>query len=306
MGRRRNRGRNVNGVLLLDKPLGMTSNAALQKVKYIYKAAKAGHTGSLDPLATGLLPICFGEATKFTTYLLDANKRYQVKVRLGVTTTTADAEGEVLETHPTDSVTEAGLHEVLEGFVGEIQQLPPMYSAVKHQGERLYKLARQGVEVERQPRTIRIFELKLTAFSGSEFEMDVTCSKGTYIRTLAEDIGNELGCGAHVIGLHRTEVGPYSTEGMISLDNLEAAAEADKYSTDALLKPVDSALLDWPEVCLSDDAAYYLKLGQAVQVPKAPTSGWVRLYSKDGLFLGVGFIQEDGKVAPKRLLKSEH
>ena len=212
MGRRRNRGRNISGVLLLDKPEGLTSNKALQEVKFLIKAAKAGHTGSLDPLATGLLPICFGEATKMSAFLLDADKRYQVTVKLGETTTTADAEGEVVETHDPSGVTEEQIRATLREFLGEQQQLPPMYSAVKHKGERLYKLARQGVVVERETRTIHIHSLTLLDMAMPEFVMDVHCSKGTYVRTLAEDIGKRLGCGAHVNGLKRTRVGPYDDQ----------------------------------------------------------------------------------------------
>ncbi len=304
MGRRRNRGRDVDGILLLNKPLGISSNDALQKVKYLYKAAKAGHTGSLDPLATGLLPLCFGEGTKVSAFLLDADKRYTVRIRLGETTATADAEGDVVERRPTDGITEEKLREVVEGFLGEIQQLPPMYSAVKHEGERLYKLARRGIEVERKLRTITIYELKLTSFELPEFELDVHCSKGTYIRTLAEDIGEELSCGAHVIGLHRTAVGPFDGEEMVSIDDLNASLEVDRYSLDSFLKPIDCGLTDLPGVNLSDDAAYYLRLGQAVVVPKAPTNGRVRLYAPNDIFIGVGFIQDDGKVAPKRLMSA--
>ncbi|OQX45033.1 MAG: tRNA pseudouridine(55) synthase TruB, partial [Candidatus Sedimenticola endophacoides] len=206
---RRPRGRDVQGILLLDKPLGVTSNKALQRVKQIFFARKAGHTGSLDPEAGGLLPICFGGATKVSAYLLDADKRYWVRVRLGETTTTADAEGELLRTRPVEGVTEALLGDALARFRGEIQQIPPMYSALKHQGERLYKLAREGVEVERKPRTITIYELKLLAWESPHLELEVRCSKGTYIRTLAEDIGEVLGCGAHVAALRRTGLGPY-------------------------------------------------------------------------------------------------
>ena len=304
MGRRRNRGRDVDGILLLDKPLGISSNDALQKVKYLYKAAKAGHTGSLDPLATGLLPLCFGEGTKISAFLLDADKRYTVRVRLGETTATADAEGEVVERRPTNGITEKQLSEVVESFLGEIQQLPPMYSAVKHEGERLYKLARRGIEVERKLRTVTLYDLQLTAFDLPEFELDVHCSKGTYIRTLAEDIGEALDCGAHVVGLHRTAVGPFDGEKMVTMDDLQASLEKDRYSLDAFLKPIDSGLADLPEVRLSDDAAYYLRLGQAVVVPKAPTAGRVRIYAPDESFIGVGFIQDDGKVAPKRLMST--
>ena len=304
MGRRRNRGRNVNGILLLDKPFGISSNDALQRVKYLYKAAKAGHTGSLDPLATGLLPLCFGEGTKISAFLLDADKRYRVRVRLGETTATADAEGEVVERRSTDAITEEKVHEAVESFLGEIQQLPPMYSAVKHEGERLYKLARRGLEVERKPRTITIYELHVTAFDLPEFELEVHCSKGTYIRTLAEDIGEQLGCGAHVVGLCRTAVGPFNDEDMVTIEDLQASLERDRYSLDAFLKPIDCGLTNWPDVKLSDDTAYYLRLGQAVMVPKAPTRGWVRLYAPDDSFIGVGYIQDDGKVAPRRLMSS--
>ncbi|HEC17170.1 MAG TPA: tRNA pseudouridine(55) synthase TruB [Sedimenticola sp.] len=302
MGRQRQRGRNVQGILLLDKPLGITSNAALQQVKRIFHARKAGHTGSLDPLADGLLPICFGSATKISAYLLDADKRYRVRVRLGVTTTTADAEGEVLRTCPTEGVTEQAIRSVLSTFVGEIQQLPPMYSALKHKGERLYKLARQGIEVEREPRLVTIHALELLCCDLPEFELDVHCSKGTYVRTLAEDIGEALGCGAHVSALRRTGVGPFGTEGIVSMETIEARAEEGPEALDQLLLPVESALADWPAVRLSGDAAYYLRMGQPVLVPKAPTEGWVRLYAGEGRFIGVGQIQDDGKVAPKRLM----
>lgn len=306
MGRRRKHGRDIDGILLLDKPRALTSNGALQQVKRLYKAAKAGHTGSLDPLATGLLPVCLGGATKFSTYLLDADKRYRVRVRLGVTTTTADAEGDVLETAPTDGVDETLLRSALGRFLGPIEQLPPMYSAVKHQGERLYKLARQGIEVERQPREVTILSLDLLDMALPEFEMDVHCSKGTYVRTLAEDIGAVLGCGGHVIGLRRTGVGPY-TEGAIrfvTLDEIQAMADADdgQDALDALLLPLESALGHWPAVRLSEDAAFYLRQGQAVLVPQAPTEGLIRLYDPSEKFIGVGFILDDGKVQPKRLL----
>ncbi|MES9834061.1 MAG: tRNA pseudouridine(55) synthase TruB [Candidatus Thiodiazotropha sp. DIVDIV] len=307
MGRRRNRGRNINGVLLLDKPEGMTSNKALQEVKFLYKAAKAGHTGSLDPLATGLLPICFGEATKLSAFLLDADKRYLVRVKLGETTTTADAEGEIIETADPSGVTEAALIETMAEFLGEQQQLPPMYSAIKHKGERLYKLARQGIEVEREPRTIHIHGLDLLSFDLPEFEMDVRCSKGTYVRTLAEDIGKRLGCGAYVTGLRRTGVGPYDDQSMLTLEQIqEAFAERQFPEMDEWMLPLESALAEWPEVALSADAAFYMKQGQPILVPNAPTSGWVRLYANETDFLGVGQILEDGRVAPKRLMQASN
>ncbi|MCG7983000.1 MAG: tRNA pseudouridine(55) synthase TruB [Candidatus Thiodiazotropha lotti] len=305
MGRRRNRGRNINGVLLLDKPQGMTSNKALQEVKFLYKAAKAGHTGSLDPLATGLLPICFGEATKLSAFLLDADKRYLVKVKLGETTTTADAEGDVVETSDPSGVTEAALRETMAEFLGEQQQLPPMYSAIKHNGERLYKLARQGIEVEREPRTIHIHGIDLLSFDLPEFEMDVRCSKGTYVRTLAEDIGKRLGCGAYVSGLRRTGVGPYDDQSMLTLEQVQEAFGEKRFAEmDEWMLPLESALADWPEVALSADAAFYMKQGQPILVPNAPTSGWVRLYANKTDFIGVGQILDDGRVAPKRLMQA--
>jgi tRNA pseudouridine55 synthase len=306
MGRSRRQGRNVTGILLLDKPLGMTSNEALQRVKRLYQAAKAGHTGTLDPLATGLLPLCLGAATKFSTFLLDADKRYRVRVRLGIVTTTADAEGEIVGTAPVDQVLEQDLRIALAGFQGRIAQLPPMYSAVKHQGERLYKLARRGVEVERAPRIVNIFQIELRRFEPPEFEIDVHCSKGTYVRSLAADLGEALGCGGHVIGLRRTGVGPYveSESRFVPLDEVEQYARG-KNGLEALyslLLPLDSALGHWPPVRLSEDAAFYLRQGQAVLVPRAPTQGLVRLYDPSERFLGVGYILDDGKVQPKRLL----
>jgi len=305
-GKRRNPGRDVTGILLLDKPLGLTSNDALQRIKRLYRAAKAGHTGSLDPLATGLLPVCLGAATKFSAFLLDADKRYRVRVRLGVTTTTADAEGEVMETKPVVGVDEARVRAVLEQFLGLIDQLPPMYSAIKQGGERLYKLARQGVEVERATRPIHIFSLDLLACEWPEIELDVHCSKGTYVRTLAEDIGRELGCGGHVSRLRRTGVGPYAENVVefITLDQVRDLADQEGAAArlDALLLPLDSALGHWPAVRLSADAAFYLQQGQAVLVPQAPTEGLVRLYDVSKHFLGVGEIQDDGKVQPKRLV----
>lgn len=305
MGRRRNAGRNVTGILLLDKPPGLTSNAALQRVKHLYRAAKAGHTGSLDPLATGLLPVCLGASTKFSSFLLDADKRYRVRVLLGVSTTTADAEGEIVATAPVDGIDEARVGRVLESYLGTIDQLPPMYSAVKHAGERLYKLARKGIEVERTPRQIQIFELRLLAFEPPEIELDVHCSKGTYVRTLAEDIGRDLGCGGHVSRLRRTGVGPFAEPdaAFVALDSLEAlAADEGPDALDALLLPLDSALGHWPRVRLSADAAFYLRQGQAVLVPQAPTEGLVRLYDPSEHFLGVGSILDDGKVQPRRLI----
>lgn len=302
MGRRRKSGRNVRGILLLDKPLGITSNKALQEVKHIFKAQKAGHTGSLDPLADGLLPICFGAATKVSAFLLDADKRYQVRIKLGVTTTTADAEGEMLETRPVDGISESDIQNVLTEFAGEIEQIPPMYSALKHNGERLYKLARDGIEVEREPRQVTIHQITMRGYSEPEFELDVHCSKGTYIRTLAEDIGNKLGCGAHVTALRRTGVGPYGADNLVDMEQIRQLAAEGFSALDGLLLPVDSALAGWPEVKLSPDATFYLQQGQPVLVPNAPTDGMVRIYDANGAFMGAGEILDDGRVAPRRMM----
>jgi len=295
----------VNGILLLDKPLGITSNDALQKVKHLFFAQKAGHTGSLDPLADGMLPICFGIATRLSAFLLDSDKHYWVRVKLGQTTATGDAEGEILERRPTDGIGREQIEAVLPRFTGTISQLPPMYSALKHKGQRLYKLAREGIEVEREPREITIHSLELVEVEGDELELQVHCSKGTYVRTLAEDIGKALGCGAHVIGLRRTGVGPYTGMDMVSMEQVEQAALEGNEALDALLLPVDTALSDWPAVQLNADSSYYLKMGQPVVVPKAPTEGWVRLYEEPDRFIGVGVVQDDGKVAPKRLLSGK-
>ncbi|MEE9422721.1 MAG: tRNA pseudouridine(55) synthase TruB [Gammaproteobacteria bacterium] len=303
MARRRVKGRPVNGILLLDKPSGITSNQALQAVKQLYFARKAGHTGSLDPLASGLLPICMGEATKVSGFLLDANKRYQVQCKLGERTATGDAEGDVLETRPLGNQSTTDLEAILDQFRGPIQQIPPMYSALKHQGQRLYTLARQGIEVERKPRDIMIHELTLLHYEADRLDIGIHCTKGTYVRTLVEDIGEILGCGAHVTELRRTAVGPYEADQMVSMDTLREVHSEDRQAMDKLLLPVESALMQWPDVTLTNSAAYYLQQGQPVLVPHAPTSGWVRLYQHEHHFLGMGEILDDGRVAPKRLLK---
>lgn len=296
---RRKRGRNVNGIVILDKPLGMSSNAALQEVKKLYFARKAGHTGSLDPLATGILPICFGEATKISSFLFDAPKRYTAMVKLGETTTTGDLEGDIVETRPVEAFDEARIKSVLAGFNGEIEQIPPMFSALKHQGQPLYKLAREGIEIERQPRKVTIYELNLLGMSANSIEIDVKCSRGTYIRTLAEDIGAELGCGAHLQALRRTGLGPYAQSDMVSVDTLRQQDAEHKLAES--LTAIDTALVGFPEVQLSENVAYYLKQGQPVVISGAPTAGLVRLYEDSG-FLGIGKILDDGRVAPKRLM----
>jgi len=304
MARRRKRGRPINGIILLDKPQGLSSNHALQRVKGIYFAQKAGHTGSLDPLATGMLPICFGEATKLSGYLLDADKRYRFICQLGVTTTTGDAEGEVLEQSEVPELSVSQIENILESFTGTIEQVPPMYSALKHEGERLYNLARQGIEVERKARAVQIYELSLIGITGDLLEIEVSCSKGTYVRTLAEDIGKELGCGAHVTVLRRLAAGVFQdSDKMITLDELQKIRDENMDGLDELLLPMDTALMHWPAVQLNSDMAYYIQQGQALQVPQAPTQGLVRLYDRDKeKFLGVGHILSDGRVAPKRLI----
>ena len=295
----------VNGILVLDKPLEMSSNRALQKAKYLYRAKKAGHTGSLDPLATGVLPLCFGEATKFSQFLLDANKKYRADIKFGVTTTTGDAEGDVVETRSTENLDKTGLLEAMERFRGSVEQIPSMYSAIKVDGKPLYKLARQGIEIERKSRTIEIFELDLVDLVGDTATVDVHCSKGTYIRTLAEDIGKVLGCGAHITGLQRTESGPFNLDQSVTIAELEDCLEkhGEQGLDDLLLSPAE-ALPDWPRVDLTEISASYLRQGQPVQIAKAPTSGWVRIFSEsqDSGFIGVGEIMEDGRIAPRRLV----
>jgi len=294
--------RPVSGVLLLDKPVGWTSNAALQAVKRLYQAQKAGHTGSLDPLASGLLPICLGEATKLSGLLLNADKAYRFTCRLGVTTTTGDAEGEILATRPVGLLNQEQVEAALRRFTGVIQQTPPMYSAVKRDGQPLYKLARQGIEVERAPREVTIHELRRLRLDGAELECELRCSKGTYVRTLAADLGEVLGCGAHVVALRRTVVEPYDAARMVTLDALRERAERGLAALDAVLLPPDTALPDWPVVRVRGDAAFYLRQGQPVLARGDPTQGWVRLYEGEERFLGIGEILDDGRVAPRRLL----
>lgn len=300
--RKKVKGRNVRGVLLLDKPPGLTSNDTLQKVKSLYRAGKAGHTGSLDKSASGLLPLCFGEATKFSGFLLNADKQYCTVFQLGIQTSTGDAEGEVLFRGETGAVTRKRVEQALSRFHGAIMQVPPMFSALKHKGQRLYKLAHQGLVVEREPREITVYGIDLLDYRDDELELEIRCSKGTYIRTLAEDIGKELGCGAHVKALRRTGVGPYSDENLLTLPELESLAETGLPALDAQLLGTDSVLQDAPGIHLVDTVAYYLCQGQPVLVPGAPTRGILRVYAEDGRFLGVGEVLADGRVAPKRLV----
>jgi len=308
---KRRTGRDVHGILLLDKPVGISSNAALQRVKRLFHARKAGHTGSLDNLATGLLPLCLGEATKLSGFLLEADKYYQAECRLGVTTTTGDADGEVLLTRPLANIDRKRIDQVIKSFIGPIQQMPPMYSAIKHQGQALYKLARQGKVVERQPRSIMIYELTVLDFVNNCISLDVHCSKGTYIRTLAEDIGEALGCGAHLSALRRIGVGDYRE--MLDFETLERDAVQGFDVLDQLLIPMHTALRDWPTVRLESDLAYYVRQGQPVQVSKAPANGWVKLFvinphsteTSSDQFIGIGQVLDDGRVAPRRLINDK-
>lgn len=291
--------RAVSGVVLLDKPRGITSHSALQKVKRLFQAAKAGHTGTLDPLATGLLPVCLGEATKFSQGLLDADKAYQAVVKLGTTTSTGDAEGEITS-RQTVAVSRAQIEEALQGFIGNISQTPPMYSALKHQGKPLYALAREGKSVERESRQIRIASLELDAFAGEdEFTVTVCCSKGTYIRVLAEDIGKTLDCGAHLLALRRTGVGPFSLEHALTLEQLEAMSLDER---DARLLPVDSLLRGFPEIYLDESASGCFLRGHEVAKENVPVTGIARIYDIKQRFIGIGEITQDGRVRPKRLL----
>jgi len=303
---RRRHGRPVDGILVLDKPLGLSSNQALQMAKRLYSAAKAGHTGSLDPLATGVLPLCFGEATKFSQYLLDADKAYQSTFVLGSVTDTGDAEGKVLEQRDASAIGEADVAAALENFRGEIEQVPPMFSAIKQDGQPLYKLARQGKEVERKSRRVVIKQLELRDFrAGSNPEVDVylECSKGTYVRSIAVDLGEALGCGAFVSALRRTRAGPFSIEHSVTLNTLEALKGNDELrQMDDLLMPADTALQGMPLVELSESSGFYMRQGQPVMVPNAPCGGMVRVALETGEFLGVGEILDDGRVAPRRLV----
>ena len=290
--------RRLDGVLLLDKPAGMTSNAALQKAKWLLAAAKAGHTGTLDPMASGLLPLCFGEATKFAGELLHADKGYSAAVRLGVRTETADAEGAVLETRPV-AVTREQLDAVLARFRGKISQLPPMHSALKHEGRPLYEYARKGVEIARAPREVEIFSLNLREYGGDRFSFDVECSKGTYVRTLAQDIGEALGCGGHLIALRRFRIGNLRLEDAVTLEALEGLPPA---SRAALLQPADALLADLPRLELDEAMALRFSHGQAVRTRERSSAERWRVYAADGRFLGLGRFGPDERIAPARLV----
>jgi len=290
--------RAVNGVLLLDKPFGFSSNQALQKVKWLYQAQKAGHTGTLDPLATGVLPICLGEATKFAQYLTDENKTYVATVKFGVSTTTGDKEGDVVR-QVDCHITRADIEAVLPQFMGVITQVPPMYSALKVNGKPLYEYARDGVELARAPRQVTIHALRVLDCIDNSAEIEVCCSKGTYIRTLGEDIGNVLQAGAHLTALRRTATATYQLAHTVTIEALEQMTTEQR---DALLLPVDTAITVLPKILLQEDAAYYFKQGNPVWVSGSIPAGELRIYSEAGLFLGLGLQQRDGRIAPKRVV----
>ncbi len=294
---RRMPSRQLDGVLLLDKPLGVSSNTALQMARRLFNAAKAGHTGTLDPLATGLLPLCFGEATKFAGELLDADKAYRATLRLGITTSTADAEGEILITREV-GVSEAQLCEVLERFRGEQDQLPPMYSALKRDGKPLYEYARLGIELERQPRRICIHRVALVSFNGLDALIDVDCSKGTYIRTLAADIGEALGCGAHLQALRRTRVADLQVADTVTIDHLKVLSQPEQ---DALLLPMDTLIANLSCAELNEEESLRMRQGQAI--PWLGNAGErLRMFSSSHRFLGIGTLTTDGLLQAQRLV----
>lgn len=289
----------VHGVLLLDKPRGLSSNDALLRVRRLYQADKAGHTGTLDPLATGLLPICFGQTTKLTGHLLDARKRYLAEVVLGERTSTGDSEGEVIARSDCAQVDEARLRAALPAFTGSLWQVPPMHSALKRGGQRLYELARAGQEIDREPRAVEIHELKLHGFDGCAAVLEVCCSKGTYIRTLAEDWAASVGQHAHLRALRRVEVGPFRPAEMVDLERLPALAEQGLDALDALLLPSRSALAGWSFVTVSSEQAAGLAQGRAVSVP-GPGEGAVAIEDGGQRLLGLGEFDADGRLQPRR------
>ena len=303
---RQRKGRQVNGLLVLDKPTGMSSNAALQQAKRLFRAAKAGHTGSLDPLATGVLPLCFGEATKFSQFLLDADKVYDSTFVLGVGTDTADADGAVTAQASAAHLTEDAVIQAMATLTGSIEQVPPMYSALKVDGQPLYKRARAGEQVERAARSVDIYCFQLVCFEPGEhvrINVNVRCSKGTYIRTLAEDLGAALGVPAYVATLRRCQSGPFTLDECVTPEQLTAVKEAGAGGDlDALLQPIESCIQHLPRLSLSEAATFYIRQGQSVLVPNGPQSGMVRIADARGLFLGIGDMRDDGKLAPKRLL----
>jgi tRNA pseudouridine55 synthase len=308
---RKSRGRQIDGIFLLNKSSGMTSNAALQRAKWLFAAAKAGHTGSLDPMATGVLPLCFGEATKFSQYLLNADKAYRCTMRFGIRTNTSDAEGQIVSDNPGFALTQNEVESALARFVGQIEQVPSMFSAIKHQGQPLYKLAREGIEIERAARPVTVYELNLTAFRSGEYpeaDVEARVSKGTYIRTLAEDVGNVIGCGAHISRLHRSQAGPFHESDCVSLEQLETTrGEGFAELLDHFLLPVETAIDHLQTVTMQPASGFYFRQGQPVlEVGALQTTAvgeMVRVVLDNGEFLGIAEIQMDGRIAPRKLMQ---
>ena len=301
MAEQKRKRRDIHGIVLLDKPRGLTSNQALQRVKRLCNANKAGHSGSLDPLATGMLPICFGEATKLSGFMLAANKCYEVRATLGTATATGDADGNVIEQAPVPALSEQAVLAAIDRFVGTIEQVPPMYSALKHEGQRLYALARKGIEIDRPPRTIEIHSLELLSYDSPTLELRVRCSKGTYIRTLVEDLAKALGTLGHVTDLRRLAVAPFEGQEMTTLAVAEAAAEAGPEQIDALLLPMDSALADWPRLVVAPENAKRLVQGQTVPAEPGWPESKVLLYVPGQRFFGIGEILPHRRLVPKRI-----
>lgn len=301
MSRRNPKGRDINGVVLLDKDTGLSSNAALQKVKRLFFAKKAGHTGSLDPLASGILPICLGQATKVAQFLLDDDKRYFVRGKLGENTDTLDCEGEIVQTREHDHLSEATIKKATMSFVGDILQIPPMYSALKKDGQPLYKLARQGIEIERPPRPVTIHNIDFISYEKGVITLDVSCSKGTYIRSLIQDIGDQLGCGAHVIELRRTGFAHIDISETIKFSELEALVTEDFKSLDAHIFPSEQILPNIPNVSLDAQQTIDIKYGRSILSEKKDEQHTVKLFDPQQQFLGVGELTPDGVIAPKRL-----
>lgn len=290
--------RKIDGVLLLDKPVGLSSNIVLQKAKRLYRAEKAGHTGTLDPFATGLLPLCLGEATKFSQFLLDADKEYLAEIKFGVRTSSGDPEGDVIAERPVQ-LARSDIQAALAGFMGEIEQVPPMHSALKHAGRPLYEYARKGIEIERKARRVVVRELEILAFTGDQCSLRVHSGKGFYVRALADDLGEVLGCGAHLHGLRRTGVGPFRIE---QAQTLEGLAEIDEAARDQRLMPADIMVESLTPLPLDLEAAWQICHGQPIWLPRLTLGSQFRLYAPDGRFLGVGEVNQDGKVAPRRLV----
>lgn len=306
MSRRRRSGRVLTGVVVLDKPVGWTSGLAVQRVKRVFDASKVGHTGSLDQLATGVLPLCFGEATKLSGFLLNSDKTYEVRIGFGVRTDSGDAEGKVIAERPVGKfeLSEAKVDAALDRFRGEFEQLPPMFSAVKREGQPLYKLARKGIEVEREPRRVHVYENRLLEYTGNECALHIECSKGTYVRAIADELGELLGCGAHVVALRRTRAGPFGLCDCVSFESIREAKCGDEADLLALLRPSAAMVVDFPPVSLTSSSLWHVRHGQPVMVPHSPSKGWVRLHEEglgDNGFIGVGEVLDDGRIAPRRM-----